>query len=73
MTNKELILSVLKDCGFSTIEFDKSANEVPSLVSLICRLRKMYINGYKVANKLDQLHSDYIPDFHKATSSFYQL
>ena len=73
MTNKEVILSVLKDCSFSVIEFDNSANAVPSLVSLICRLRKFYANGAKVANKLDQLHGDYIADFQKATSSFYQL
>ena len=70
---KQVIISNLKDCGFPLAEFDKSANMVPSLVSLICRLRKFYADGAKVANKLDTLHADYVESFHIATIKFYQL
>lgn len=73
MSDKEIILSVLRECNFPVSEFDKSANAVPSIVSLICRLRKFYHNGSQVANKMDQLHPNYLESFHKATSAFYQL
>lgn len=70
---KKVIVSNLKDCNFSLVEFDHSANAVPSLVSLICRLRKFYEHGQKVANRLDVLHADYVEEFKNATVIFYQL
>lgn len=73
MTTQQQIIITLKSDDFSIPEFNKSAQMAPSLVSLICRLRKFYANGNKIANKLDQLHADYSENFHKAVSQFYQL